>query len=90
VMRNVFRGTEGGRGKTVTSDLVIERDLKSGLFGMSLGVGYPASIVAQMLAGGEIAEPGLLNPLQHVPDGRFLDELAERGIRVTETVVWED
>jgi saccharopine dehydrogenase-like NADP-dependent oxidoreductase len=89
VMRNVFRGTEGGRGKTVTSDLVIERDLKSGLFGMSLGVGYPASIVAQMLARGEIAQPGLLNPLQHVPDGRFLQELAERGSRVTETVTWD-
>ena len=67
-MRNVFRGIEGGRRKTVTSDLIIERDLKSGLFGMSLGVGYPASIVAQMLARRDIAAPGLLNPLTHVPD----------------------
>ena len=47
----------------MTSDLIIERDLKSGLFGMSLGVGYPASIVAQMLARREIMRPGLLNPL---------------------------
>ncbi|RWH77639.1 MAG: saccharopine dehydrogenase family protein [Mesorhizobium sp.] len=89
VMRNVFSGTQGGRRKTVTSDLVIERDLASGLFGMSLGVGYPASIVAQMLARGEITEPGLLNPLLHVPDGRFLDELARRGIRVSETIRWD-
>jgi lysine 6-dehydrogenase len=89
VMRNVFRGIEDGRRKTVTSDLVIERDLKSGLFGMSLGVGYPASIVAQMLARGEITEPGLLNPLTHVPDHRFLEELARRGIEVTETVIWD-
>ena len=89
VMRNVFRGIEGGRRKTVTSDLVIARDLKSGLFGMSLGVGYPASIVAQMLARREIVRPGLLNPLAHVPDGRFLDELARRGIPVTETVRWD-
>ena len=89
VMRNVFSGTQGGRRKTVTSDLVIERDLASGLFGMSLGVGYPASIVAQMLARGEITEPGLLNPLLHVPDGRFLDELARRGIRVSETIDWD-
>lgn len=89
VMRNVFAGTQGGRRKTVTSDLVIERDLESGLFGMSLGVGYPASIVAQMLARREITEPGLLNPLLHVPDGRFLDELDRRGIRVTETVSWD-
>ncbi|CAN7471956.1 saccharopine dehydrogenase family protein [Mesorhizobium amorphae] len=89
VMRNVFSGIEGGRRKTVTSELIIERDLQSGLFGMSLGVGYPASIVAQMLARGEIATPGLLNPLLHVPDGRFFDELARRGIRVTETVDWD-
>jgi saccharopine dehydrogenase-like NADP-dependent oxidoreductase len=89
VMRNVFSGLEGGRRKTVTSDLIIERDLASGLFGMSLGVGYPASIVAQMLARREITKPGLLNPLLDVPDGRFFDELARRGITVTETVAWD-
>jgi lysine 6-dehydrogenase len=89
VMRNVFRGVHDGCRKTVTSDLIIERDLKSGLFGMSRGVGYPASIVAQMLARGEITEPGLLNPLTYVPDGRFLDELAKRGIQTVETVTLE-
>jgi saccharopine dehydrogenase-like NADP-dependent oxidoreductase len=89
VMRNVFSGLEGGRAKTVTSDLIIERDLASGLFGMSLGVGYPASIVAQMLARGEISKAGILNPLLHVADGPFFDELARRGIKVTETVTWD-
>lgn len=89
IMRNVFRGTQGGRGKTVTSNLVIERDLKSGLFGMSLGVGYPASIVAQMLAKGEISAAGLLNPLTHVPDTLFLGELSKRGIKVFETIAWD-
>ncbi|QKC82631.1 saccharopine dehydrogenase family protein [Mesorhizobium sp. NZP2077] len=89
VMRNVFSGLGDGRAKTVTSDLIIERDLTSGLFGMSLGVGYPASIVAQMLARREITTPGLLNPLLHVPDEPFFDELAKRGIKVTETVAWD-
>jgi saccharopine dehydrogenase-like NADP-dependent oxidoreductase len=89
VMRNVFSGLEGGRAKTVTSDLIIERDLTSGLFGMSLGVGYPASIVAQMLARREITKAGLLNPLLDVPEGRFFDELARRGIKVAETVDWD-
>ncbi|ESY71953.1 saccharopine dehydrogenase family protein [Mesorhizobium sp. M0051] len=88
VMRNVFSGLEGGRAKTVTSDLIIERDLVSGLFGMSLGVGYPASIVAQMLARDDITKPGLLNPLLDVPDEPFFDSLARRGINVTETVAW--
>ncbi|WP_214477304.1 saccharopine dehydrogenase family protein [Mesorhizobium sp. dw_380] len=89
VMRNVFSGLEGGRAKTVTSDLIIERDLASGLFGMSLGVGYPASIVAQMFARGEITKAGLLNPLLDVPDGPFFDELAKRGIKVAEMVAWD-
>ncbi|QKD02629.1 saccharopine dehydrogenase family protein [Mesorhizobium loti] len=89
VMRNVFSGLEGGRVKTVTSDLIIERDLASGLFGMSLGVGYPASIVAQMLARGDISKPGLLNPLLDVPDEPFFEALAKRGIKVTETVAWD-
>ncbi|TPK93063.1 MULTISPECIES: saccharopine dehydrogenase family protein [unclassified Mesorhizobium] len=89
VMRNVFSGLEDGRRKTVTSNLIIERDLGSGLFGMSLGVGYPASIVAQMLARREITTPGLLNPLQHVPDTSFFDELSRRGITVAETVAWD-
>ncbi|WP_322415394.1 saccharopine dehydrogenase family protein [Mesorhizobium huakuii] len=88
VMRNVFSGLEGGRAKTVTSDLIVERDLASGLFGMSLGVGYPASIVAQMLARREITTPGLLNPLLDVPDEPFFDELAKRGIKIAETVAW--
>jgi saccharopine dehydrogenase-like NADP-dependent oxidoreductase len=89
VMRNVFRGAQAGRRKTVTSDLVIERDLASGLFGMSIGVGCPASVVAQMLARGEIVGPGLLNPLTHVPDGPFLSELAKRGIQVSDTTTWD-
>ncbi|PBC19130.1 MULTISPECIES: saccharopine dehydrogenase family protein [unclassified Mesorhizobium] len=89
VMRNVFSGLQGGRAKTVTSDLIIERDLASGLFGMSLGVGYPASIVAQMLARREIITPGFLNPLLDVPDEAFFEELAKRGIKVAETVAWD-
>ncbi|SEC02888.1 Saccharopine dehydrogenase, NADP-dependent [Rhizobiales bacterium GAS188] len=89
VMRNVFRGVKGGRRKTVTSDLVIERDLVSGLFGMSIGVGCPASVVAQMLVRGEVAGSGLLNPLMHVPDGPFFSELAKRGIQVSDTTTWD-
>jgi saccharopine dehydrogenase-like NADP-dependent oxidoreductase len=66
-----------------------ERSGVSIMFGMSLGVGYPASIVAQMLVRREIAQPGLLNPLAHVPDGLFLAELAKRGSPVTETITWD-
>jgi len=75
---------KNGRRKTVTSTLLIERDLKSGLYGMSLGVGFPASIVAQMIASGEITPKGVLNPALHVPHAPFMAALAQRGIIVTE------
>jgi len=39
-MYNVFSGVKDGRPRTLKTSLVIERDLKSGLYGMSLGVGF--------------------------------------------------
>jgi saccharopine dehydrogenase-like NADP-dependent oxidoreductase len=83
-MYNIFSGVKNGRPKTLKSALVIERDLDSGLYGMSLGVGFPASIVAQMLAAGEITPKGVLNPALHIPYAPFMKALAERGIIVRE------
>ena len=83
-MYNIFSGIKDGHPKTLKTALVIERDLKSGLFGMSLGVGFPASIVAQMIASGEIKQKGVLNPALHVPYAPFMTALADRGIVVTE------
>lgn len=44
------------------------------------------SILAQLLARGEIAACRLPNPLTRVPDTLFLGELAKRGIKVSETI----
>ncbi|MFO7709731.1 MAG: saccharopine dehydrogenase C-terminal domain-containing protein [Desulfobacterales bacterium] len=84
-MINVFSGLKNGRRKTLTSTLMIERDLESGLFAMSLGVGFPASIVAQMMAAGDIRRNGVLNPAVDVPHAPFMAELQKRGISVHET-----
>jgi len=87
-MLNVFEGVMDGRPARLTNRLLIERDLESGLLAMSLGVGWTASVAAQMLARGEIAGAGLLSPVADIPAGRFLDELAQRGIRVAEELEW--
>jgi lysine 6-dehydrogenase len=84
-MVNIFKGIKDGRPKTLQTSLLIERDLQSGLFGMSRGVGFPASIVAQMLASGEISKHGVLNPARDIPYARFIAALSERGIAVNET-----
>ena len=88
-MVNIFSGLKNGRRKTITSTLLIERDLKSGLYGMSLGVGYPASIVAQMIASGDISKKGVLNPALDVPYAPFMAALRQRGIVVNEKEVLE-
>jgi saccharopine dehydrogenase-like NADP-dependent oxidoreductase len=85
-MVNVFEGIANGRRKRLTARLLIERDLETGLYAMSIGVGYTASIVAQMLASGQIARPGVLNPVVDVPYSAFMAELSKRGIDVTESV----
>ncbi|MEJ5360014.1 MAG: saccharopine dehydrogenase C-terminal domain-containing protein [Desulfobacterales bacterium] len=85
VMLNRFAGLQDGRERTLTTTLLIERDLASGLFAMNRGVGIPASIVAQMLAAREIASPGILNPAVDVPYAPFMAELAARGLVVEES-----
>jgi saccharopine dehydrogenase-like NADP-dependent oxidoreductase len=84
VMVNVFEGLKDGKRKTVRNSLVIERDLDTGLFAMAKGVGFTASIVAQMLASGAVNAGGLRNPAVDVPYESFLEALAKRGI-YTET-----
>jgi len=83
-MLNIFEGVSEGKKLRMTSRLLIERDLDTGLMAMSKGVGFPASIVAQMIAGGEIAEKGVLSPAVHVPYQLFMNRLAERGIFIEE------
>jgi len=85
VMLNRFSGLKDGRERTLTTTLLIERDLSSGLFAMNVGVGIPASIVAQMLAARRITAPGVLNPAVHVPYAPFMAELAARGLTVKES-----
>ena len=84
VMLNIFEGLAGGKKSRLTSRLLIERDLETGLMAMSKGVGFTASIVAQMIAGGDITETGLLAPAIHIPYRPFMDRLAERNIVVEE------
>lgn len=84
VMLNIFEGLAGQKNIRLTLRMLIERDLKTGLMAMSKGVGFTASIVAQMIAGGDITETGILAPAVHIPYVPFMERLAERGIVVEE------
>ncbi|HYT80572.1 MAG TPA: hypothetical protein VEQ37_15225 [Actinomycetota bacterium] len=49
----------------------------------ALDTGIPPSIVAQMIAGGEIDGPGLFAPEDRVNPDLFFQHLADRGITYT-------
>jgi len=89
VLRTIVAGKKGDRGMRITYDLFDMRDLETGLFAMNRTVGYTASIVAQMIADGEIKTKGLLTAIRDIPCTRFLDEIKKRGIRITEKVETE-
>ena len=85
-MYNEFQGVKEGRKKKIISKLLIKRDLESGFFAMNMGVGCPASIVAQMIAGGVITKKGVLSPAIDIPYAPFMLELANRGILIDEKI----
>jgi saccharopine dehydrogenase-like NADP-dependent oxidoreductase len=85
-MVNVFEGVLDDRPTRLTSRLLMERDLETGLLAMSRAVGFTASIAAQMIGAGEISATGVLSPTLDIPGGRFLEELAGRGINVVEQI----
>jgi saccharopine dehydrogenase-like NADP-dependent oxidoreductase len=83
-MLNIFEGQKNGQRVRLTSRLLIERDLETGLMAMARGVGLPSAIVARMIAAGEITETGVLSPMEHIPCPAFVEALKARGIVVEE------
>ena len=82
VMLNEFEGLKDGKRILMTCSLSIERDLNTGLMAMSMGVAYPACIVAEMIVKGIIEKKGVLSPAKDIPPDLFMAELKKRGIMV--------
>jgi len=85
VMLNVFEGLKDGQRIVMTCYLSIERDLNTGLMAMSMGVAYPACIVAEMVVNGKIEKKGVLSSAKDIPPDLFMAELKTRGIKVTDS-----
>ncbi len=85
VLRVVVSGREAGRPVVYTLDAVADADKARGLSAVAIDTGVPPSVVAQMLARGEIAERGVQAPETCVPALPFFAEIARRGMRVSVT-----
>jgi len=84
-LRVVLEGERDGAPSRVVVDCVVDPDPARGMGAGARDTGIPPSIVAQMLARGEIDRPGVHAPEDVVPLDAFLARLHERGIAVRAT-----
>ncbi len=87
-VRVVVCGTIDGEKRRLTSQVLDVKDNATGFSAMSRTVGFTASIGAQLIASGQIAGPGVLNPLIDIPLDLVAGELGKRGIQIETT--WND
>lgn len=81
VLRVVVTGEEKGRRVVVTLDAFADADPDRGLSAVAIDTGVPPSVVAQMVAQGEIRERGVHAPETSVDPLPFFAALARRGMR---------
>ncbi len=79
-LRVVVQGERDGEPSSVVAESVIQPDQEAGLGAGARDTGIPPSIVALMIAKGEIAEPGMFAPEDIIDPDLFFDQLQERGI----------
>ena len=76
-----------GDGKRLRYDIIDRYDPKTNLSAMMRTTAFPASIVALMMARGQIEKKGALPQERCVPPQLFMDELAKRKIVVEQSWV---
>jgi lysine 6-dehydrogenase len=79
----VILRVEAHQGRRVASYTVVDRfDPATGMTAMMRTTAWPASVVAQMLASGEITKRGGVRSEVDIPAGAFLAAMAQRGVRI--------
>ena len=86
LMRVIVDGSKGERPVRETWDLLDRTDHATGSTSMARTSGFPAAIVARLVARGLVREPGIQPPELLARDAglteKILSELADRGVRI--------
>lgn len=90
VMRVIVEGRKGNRSMRYTYELYDETDRTNGTSSMARTTGFPCTIIARMVAGRQLAQPGVF-PLELLArrEGLFdhiIKELSARGVKLTEKI----
>ncbi len=85
LVRLDFVGTKDGETRKLRFDIVDKQDEITGLSAMMRTTAFPASIIAQMSARGEVTERGAIPQEKAIDSDKFVAELARRNIVIKET-----
>jgi lysine 6-dehydrogenase len=85
LVRLEFVGTADGAKKRLRYDIVDKFDERTGLSAMMRTTAFPASIIAQMMASGEVLERGATPQEKAIDAEKFVAELERRNIKIVES-----
>lgn len=88
LVRLEFKGKakDGGQNpKTLRFDIVDKQDERTGMSAMMRTTAFPASIIAQMMASGDVLARGATPQEKAIDPDKFVSELARREIRIIES-----
>ncbi|HUQ31244.1 MAG TPA: saccharopine dehydrogenase C-terminal domain-containing protein [Pyrinomonadaceae bacterium] len=86
LVRVEFVGVSREAKQRLRYDIIDRFDERTGLSAMMRTTAFPASVIAQMMARGEIKEKGAVPQERAVPPDSFVAELAKRNIQITTTI----
>jgi lysine 6-dehydrogenase len=85
LVRLEFVGKKDGATKKLRFDIVDRQDEATGLSAMMRTTAFPASIIAQMMASGEVLMRGATPQEKAIDSDKFVAELARRNIKIKES-----
>jgi lysine 6-dehydrogenase len=82
LVRLEFAGRANGENKTLRYDIVDKQDEATGMSAMMRTTAFPASIIAQMMAAGDVLERGATPQEKAIDPDKFVAELLRRNIEI--------
>jgi lysine 6-dehydrogenase len=82
LIRLEFVGKINGEAKKMRYDIVDKQDEATGLSAMMRTTAFPASIIAQMMASGEVSQRGAIPQEKAIDSDKFVAELERRNINI--------
>ncbi|MDY0406844.1 saccharopine dehydrogenase C-terminal domain-containing protein [Virgibacillus sp. 179-BFC.A HS] len=85
LLRVIVSGTKNGVEASYAYEMTTYKDRENQVTAMARATANTISVVAQMIGAGAISKKGVYPPEQIVPGDLYIQEMAKRGVHITET-----